>query len=351
MCVEINGPCSLKYFIDKDIPLQKDVLQRMEQVLGASNYSLTLRNSEHVARYIQCGAWISFQMVGGGVLNKKFKKRSKEFSAYLNQPPEELKPPKKDLLSIYPEHKFTDHVIFHKTRMKLDEKSNDNYNIVFLGPTGSGKSSLINRLFNCTVMATDNGVKSVTRNIHYSEGEYTFHDYNCKKKKKGKAITIIDTVGMCDSTLSKQEVYNMIKYSLKTNILHIDKVVIVCSGRIESNHVDAIKQFMQWLNYKKYHKRFCFFLNKCESLDKSKRNLNLLDMCEILGIEYGKNNVEVQPEIGVFKTINLTAAMGFHPDPSWEKDKECLRTLVWSTLSEHPRWKRIPLDSSNCTIL
>ena len=39
----------------------ESVTNRMKKVCGASNYCLPLRNSEHLARYIYCGAWLSNQ--------------------------------------------------------------------------------------------------------------------------------------------------------------------------------------------------------------------------------------------------------------------------------------------------
>lgn len=44
------------------------IKERMIQMLGMCNYSLCLRNSEHVANYIFNGIWASFQMEGSGSL-------------------------------------------------------------------------------------------------------------------------------------------------------------------------------------------------------------------------------------------------------------------------------------------
>ena len=38
------------------------VTERMKKVVGASNYSLLLRNSEHVVNYIMFGIWFSDQL-------------------------------------------------------------------------------------------------------------------------------------------------------------------------------------------------------------------------------------------------------------------------------------------------
>lgn len=49
-----------------------EIKERMVQMLGMSNYSLCLRNSEHVANYIFSGIWASFQMEGDGCLLNYF---------------------------------------------------------------------------------------------------------------------------------------------------------------------------------------------------------------------------------------------------------------------------------------
>ena len=48
------------------------VRDRMRQVLGASNYSMCLRNCEHIARYIAHGHWYCSQMTDQNGLHKIF---------------------------------------------------------------------------------------------------------------------------------------------------------------------------------------------------------------------------------------------------------------------------------------
>ena len=63
----------LNYIRAEEFVCDDGVIQRMDEVLGSANFSFALRNSEHVARYIQSGAWISFQMASGK-LREKFSK-------------------------------------------------------------------------------------------------------------------------------------------------------------------------------------------------------------------------------------------------------------------------------------
>merc|ERR1712126_233359 len=69
-----------------------DVRIRMAKVCGTSNYSLALRNCEHVARYIFCGVWACFQMTGEGVLRKIFFDYMVEHTKLINTFPIELVP-------------------------------------------------------------------------------------------------------------------------------------------------------------------------------------------------------------------------------------------------------------------
>ena len=39
-----------------------EVLKRMNRVFSATNFSFCLRNSEHMARYIMEGSWLSLQL-------------------------------------------------------------------------------------------------------------------------------------------------------------------------------------------------------------------------------------------------------------------------------------------------
>ena len=61
-----------EYKIKDTFILTQEVMDRMKKVVGTTNYSVALRNCEHVARYVQCGSWVSFQMSSKGMLRKMF---------------------------------------------------------------------------------------------------------------------------------------------------------------------------------------------------------------------------------------------------------------------------------------
>ena len=274
---------------------------------------------------------------------------------------------------------------------------NDSFNIVLLGITGSGKSSLINLLFNEEVARSGSTPVSITRNVNYLQGSYigtildnkaspgetielgsealqlktdilcepqkdflldprvqkdisdevdtplnpkesTMKDIHSTEQEQGKIevelrkmlrnfsldkeealqsniidakiahetairlhrksiqlldqleeelkenketqnkVCIVDTVGLCDTLFTSDEVYDMISKSVSTKMAYIDKVIIVCSGRIEKTTADAIKQFMRWMEYPTHKKNFVFVYNKCDGMSDAEREHSLVSV-------------------------------------------------------------------------
>ena len=91
--------------------------------------------------------------------------------------------------------KFT----YSKNKDVLDKSDENSYHILFLGPTGSGKSHLINNLFNLKVAKSSAGFHSVTSQVDFYEGKTTYG--KIKKKDRTlvditKNVIVTDTIGL-----------------------------------------------------------------------------------------------------------------------------------------------------------
>ena len=112
MIVGVHSNPRGEYHIKDTFILTQEVLERMKKVVGATNYSAALRNCEHVARYIQTGSWVSFQMSGKGVLRKMFFKDMAAYTKMVNKLPLELKEEGEEVKVIFEENESSGRTIF-----------------------------------------------------------------------------------------------------------------------------------------------------------------------------------------------------------------------------------------------
>ena len=147
-------------------------------------------------RFIQIGSWMSHQMLGDANLKKYLGEMNKTTKRMVNILPRELemKPASQDIL--YPEIMNTHELKYFKNAAKLTESENDAFNVVVLGPTGSGKSTIINQIFNKSVCPTGANAFSVTREVRFYHGKHNFKGNPMEQKtSRFERINIIDTVG------------------------------------------------------------------------------------------------------------------------------------------------------------
>lgn len=250
------------------------IVERMEKVCGARGYSLALRNCEHLARYIFSGSWISLQMLKGADLSVCFLRHMMEKQQLMiNTFPEELRGHDQSQVPVYPN--VRPFLSNFRRCCGLAVSDNDAFNVLLVGPTGCGKSHLINLFYNRKVCESNASAASVTKTIDITSGQ-------AQIMGQMRKVNIIDTIGFCDTDLTSSEVMSLIKDKVKLNFMYIDMVVVMCSGRVEKLHADAAKQVMNWLKYSEYVFNFTFIYGKADLVPEDEREANLALMCEKL---------------------------------------------------------------------
>lgn len=164
-----------------------------------------------------------------------------------------------------------DHFVATQFSYYLDYNE-DTYNIILIGPTGAGKSHLINLMFNDAICESKVSHSSVTREIYFIRGKGMVYDVETKKFVQ-RNIVVTDTIGLCDTEWAENEIISMIKGRVSSNIRKLDAVFIVFKAdRLQPQHVRNIKHILQWLDYEKNRLRICFISTFADFLDQEKKN-------------------------------------------------------------------------------
>ena len=266
--VDINLAPRRNITILSEFQFTKEVRQRIEHVLGMMNYSLCLRNCEHVANYIYNGIWYSSQVK---LIIKEFKHPMGENEKFINRmpdiPPVYLRDHGREIYSF-----LQDQVLFKPIEITYYlEYSRNTYNVLLIGPIGAGKSRLLNVLFNRKIIESRPSFSGVTKEITFVRGRKT----NKEILPNFDEIILTDTIGLCDIESGEKRVHNYLKHRLNNNLQKVDIVLIVIARERISNDVEQnIRIMLQLLNYEKYSERFVFVITKSfELIDKEKKAL------------------------------------------------------------------------------
>lgn len=345
---------SEKYMVQKQFQMTQEVKERMMTVCGASAYSLCLRNCEHLARYIQSGSWYSLQMAGESAMRKVFIKHMMQRNqAMVNTPPSDIKPMASEgssgeVRTVYPDWNSPYAPSFSRPLQTLSGVDEHARVIVVLGPTGAGKSTLVNLLFNRRICTAKTSPMSVTKHMDILSGSVEVP--NSRGLTIHRSVRVIDTIGFCDSVIPPDEVVAIVKSFVKSNVQFVDKVVIVCSGRLESTHAVAIQDFMKWLKYKKHQQNFVFIYNKAEDLTEGDKTEAIGTMCDLLGADPAYSRIHPTGD-GSCDEFTYAFATGFPPRAPLSEVQPDLTQLHNAVLGFRADEKRMRVDESWCSIL
>ena len=131
---------------------------------------------------------MSYQMVGDAPFKKSLGELSSETKKLVNILPKELET-KIEIAKVIHHELEPNNLQFRGFATSVSDNEFNSFNIVVLGPTGCGKSTIINQLFNRTVSATAATAGPVTQELEF------FHGDLITNEEGSKQITVIDTIG------------------------------------------------------------------------------------------------------------------------------------------------------------
>jgi predicted GTPase len=139
-------------------------------------------------------------------------------------------------------------------------------NLVFIGPTGAGKSRLCNFLLDDdNAFECKKSLQSVTKDVNMKVD-------TLKWDNRKMTFRFIDTQGVCDTTMTDAEVVRLIKKALKNGVTNVSFFTLVISlGRLNRDVRDAIEQLIDAFDLDKGDRRknVILLISHCESLSKS----------------------------------------------------------------------------------
>ncbi|EOD20974.1 hypothetical protein EMIHUDRAFT_208032 [Emiliania huxleyi CCMP1516] len=349
--VTVHGNSRKNYCTKENkVLVDKGVRDRMAHVLGMTNYSLLLRNCEHVVNYVAYGRWTSMQTVGQGHISSALIDYMTDQShrSIRNTLPKQLQVNDRGIAQppLYPG--VSPIVAYSRSEQSIQIGDDSAYNVLVMGPTGAGKSSIINLFFNKKICESEDSVDSVTRNIefHVGRGECVVNGV-----RGVHDINLIDSIGFCDSELSSKDVVALLKQQVLGNVGRIHKVLVVTSGRIRKEEEESIKQMLKWLGYdpwwdKETNFSFIFVYTKTDGQSDEQKQRNLLKMCERLDIRTtALVNTATNEQEMKFMAVAFPPTAPFR---EIENDYKWLQKVIFTTDAVT---QPIPVQRSMCAIM
>ncbi|EFA77173.1 hypothetical protein PPL_12381 [Heterostelium album PN500] len=131
--------------------------------------------------------------------------------------------------------------------------------IVFIGPTGVGKSRLINYLAEKDVAKTANTLQSVTKGLQC---------YCVNPQDSTHGFLFVDTQGVCDTTMSNADVVSLISDALKNKVKKVNYfILMIKSGRMTDENRKAIEQLITEFDLVERKNHVYVLVTNCEILN------------------------------------------------------------------------------------
>ena len=261
---------------------------RMCELIGMSSYSICLRNCEHVVNYVTSGKWVSSQVIKGlhESLFASIVLRVRPSHHFANIP-NGVELSKEEVLNLaqcgvayrpyrwFPQGALDpvdDEPSFKCTLTGVDKTGmqikKETRVVLLLGPTGAGKSRAINLVFGhltgSGVAKSEMSAESVNKELIFYYGAYAAID------QPTMHVCFIDSIGLCDSALSDDEVVALVKAKVDGLRYGLNHVLMVFHGRLEKPQQDAVSSILKWIKLTPKHTTM--LVTKCDTLnDDTKR--------------------------------------------------------------------------------
>jgi len=337
--VQVTGDVPKSFIAHATEHMTAIMKQRMSHILGMKNYSLCFRNCEHVANYVFRGRWVSMQMLspnGDGTLTGTISRHFRdhiiaEHQKYVNSFPTTLRATFAREISgekVYPF--LNGAATFSSVEYFLDH-AEDTKNFLVLGPMGSGKSRIINAFFNANVCDEGTSLDAVTKEITFIKGSLVY--VAGENRRTTRSIVLIDTIGLCDTVWTENEVHQLIKSRISSNSPKIHGVLVLqpANERLNPHAQRSMQQLLNWLQFPKHKQLFHFLLTKSDmtpNLDKDLLTSQLQGKFNITDVKRTKIQKDVVNELPIY----FTEFPQVVDEESQEKFKEVYKSAIWDLL-------------------
>jgi GTP-binding protein EngB required for normal cell division len=229
----------------------KELVIRLNKILNMENYSFVYRNCEHVARFLYDGIWFCSQM---SLIHSKLGHLVFE-EKYIDQYPEEI-------IKEYDSIKTKSPLLFKNVTRFKSILNQDHKNIIFFGPTGVGKSNLINHLSKTISCQSQRSPRSITQMVEFVECE-----------GPSKTFNLIDTVGVNHSN-DWESIFKAVTDRIGNKIIICQGwLVIKFSDRLDEVTKERVQTFYNWVkNNKRVEEYRIVFTHYSFTIDKEEKD-------------------------------------------------------------------------------